>query len=209
RLVAQPGPPSPTAGELLCTLPDDKVTDNRTAALVPEFLMISGVGCDSNTRTPRMAQYPEDVPGMEPRFVRVRWRGGDRDAAARDAAAAAFRDWLAGPRGRAEFARAGLRDPGSRMLLDPERGRVGGLYVPARLGCMDRRGRGPCGAPGLGRQSRGGCGGRGEYGVWGVGGEPGRPYRTVLLVSLHRGDDAERSVTARDRALDAEADAQA
>ncbi|NED18122.1 VWA domain-containing protein, partial [Streptomyces sp. SID9913] len=100
RLVAQPGPPSPTAGELLCTLPDGKVTDNRTAALVPEFLMISGVGCDSNTRTPRMAQYPEDVPGMEPQFVRVRWRGGDRDAAARDAAAGAFRDWLAGPRGR-------------------------------------------------------------------------------------------------------------
>lgn len=238
RLVAQPGPPSPTAGELLCTLPDDKVTDNRTAALVPEFLMISGVGCDSNTRTPRMAQYPEDVPGMEPRFVRVRWRGGDRDAAARDAAAGAFRDWLAGPRGRAEFARAGFRDPGSRMLLDPERGREGVLYAPSPLdesagqrameralaayreaggpgrvlylldssGSMDRLWQGPSGGPGLLRQSLGGLGGRDEYGVWGVAGKPGRPYRTVLPLGPHRRADAERTVTARARVQDAEAD---
>lgn len=133
RLVAQPGPPSPTAGELLCTLPDDKATDNRTAALVPEFLLISGVDCDSNTRAPRMAQYPEDVPGMEPAFVRVRWHDGDRDAGVRDAAAEAFRAWLAGPQGRDEFTRAGFRDPDDRMLLGGERRRDGVLHAPSPL----------------------------------------------------------------------------
>src|SRR5690606_23025927 len=56
RLVAQPGPPSPPAGERLCTLPDPKVTDNRPAPLVRECLMASGVGCASNTRSPLMAQ---------------------------------------------------------------------------------------------------------------------------------------------------------
>ncbi|CAL9477292.1 substrate-binding domain-containing protein [Streptomyces sp. enrichment culture] len=133
RMVAQPGPPSPTAGELLCTLPDDKVTDNRTSALVPEFLLLSGVDCDSNTRTPRMAQYPQDVPGMEPAFVRVRWRGGDRDAATRDAAAEAFRAWLAGPQGRAVFALAGFRDPDTRMPLDERRPWDGVLHAPSPL----------------------------------------------------------------------------
>ncbi|MEU3947476.1 substrate-binding domain-containing protein [Streptomyces sp. NPDC029526] len=133
RLVAQPGPPSSTAGELLCTLPDDKVTDNRTAALVPEYLLISGIDCDSSTRTPRMAQYPEDVPGMEPAFVRVRWRHGDRDAGVRDAAAEAFRAWLTGPQGRAEFTRAGFRDPDDRMLLGEERQLDGVLHAPSPL----------------------------------------------------------------------------
>lgn len=56
--VAQTGPPAPTAGDLLCTLPDDADTDRSTAALVPEFLMVSGVGCDRTTRTPRMPSTP-------------------------------------------------------------------------------------------------------------------------------------------------------
>ncbi|MGV9694395.1 substrate-binding domain-containing protein [Streptomyces sp. NPDC003470] len=117
--VAQPGPPSPTAADLLCTLPDDDAVDDRTAALVPEFLMKSGVGCDSARRTPRMAQYPGDVPGLEPVFVRVRWQGADRDRAARDDAAGRFRTWLTGERGREAFARDGFRAAtGSRALLD-------------------------------------------------------------------------------------------
>ncbi|MFF8883459.1 substrate-binding domain-containing protein [Streptomyces flaveolus] len=117
--VAQPGPPSPTAADLLCALPDDDAVDDRTAALVPEFLMKSGVGCDSARRTPRMAQYPGDVPGLEPVFVRVRWQGADRDEAARDDAAGRFRTWLTGERGREAFARDGFRSAtGSRALLD-------------------------------------------------------------------------------------------
>ncbi|WP_282550202.1 substrate-binding domain-containing protein, partial [Streptomyces rochei] len=131
--VAQPGPPSPTAAELLCTLPDDDGVDSRTAALVPEFLLKSGVGCDSARRTPRMAQYPGDVPGLEPLFVRVRWQGADRDAADRDRAADGFRRWLTGEGGRQAFARDGFRSAtGDRALLDGDKA-DGALHAPSPL----------------------------------------------------------------------------
>ncbi|MFF1276129.1 substrate-binding domain-containing protein [Streptomyces marokkonensis] len=133
RLVAQPGPPSPTAAELLCTLPDDDAVDHRTAALVPEFLLRSGVGCDRTTRSPRSAQYPRDVPGVEPVFVRVRWRGADRDEADRDASVAGFRDWLTGEGGREVFARDGFRSAYGRELLDQERVAEGVLRAPSPL----------------------------------------------------------------------------
>ncbi|MET9958402.1 substrate-binding domain-containing protein [Streptomyces sp. NPDC006326] len=94
--VAQPGPPSRTGGELLCTLPDDEAVDDRTAALVPEFLLRTAVGCHSTTRARRMAAYPVDVPGLSPTFVRVRWLGADADKAARDTEAERFRVWLTG-----------------------------------------------------------------------------------------------------------------
>jgi Mg-chelatase subunit ChlD len=132
--VAQPGPPSPTAADLLCTLPDDDAVDDRAAALVPEFLMKSGVGCDSARRTPRMAQYPGDVPGLEPVFVRVRWQGADRDETARDDAAGRFRTWLTGERGREAFARDGFRAAtGSRALLDTTEDVDGVLRAPSPL----------------------------------------------------------------------------
>ncbi|WP_307852052.1 substrate-binding domain-containing protein [Streptomyces sp. b94] len=132
--VAQSGPPAPTAAELLCALPDDDAVDNRTAALVPEFLLKSGVGCDSARRTPRMAQYPGDVPGLEPLFVRVRWQGADRDAADRDDEADAFREWLTGEGGRAAFARDGFRSAtGNRALLDPTEVAEGVLRAPSPL----------------------------------------------------------------------------
>lgn len=134
REVAPPGPPSPTAAGLLCALPDDDAVDNRTAALVPEFLMRSGVGCDRTTRSPRTAQYPGDVPGLEPVFVRVRWEGADLDRAARDEAAAGFGAWLAGAGGRAAFGAAGFRaaDTG-RDLLDPDGIADGVLPAPSLL----------------------------------------------------------------------------
>ncbi len=78
--LARPGRPEPSAARLLCTLPDDDAVDDRSAALVPEFLLKSGVGCHPATRAPRIAAYPDDVPGLEPTFVRVRWEDGDRDA---------------------------------------------------------------------------------------------------------------------------------
>ncbi|GAB2735005.1 substrate-binding domain-containing protein [Streptomyces bullii] len=116
-----PGAPSPTAADLLCTLPDENAVDLRTAALVPEFLMKSGVGCDSEKRVDRIAQYPGDVPGLEPLFVRVRWKGADRDRAGRDEAAAGFRTWLTGERGREVFARDGFRSAtGGRYLMDSD-----------------------------------------------------------------------------------------
>ncbi|MER7465388.1 VWA domain-containing protein [Streptomyces sp. NPDC097981] len=95
RLVAQPGPPSRTGADLLCTLPDSEA-DERTTTLVPEFLLKTAVGCDSATRARRMAEYPVDVPGLTPTFVRVRWRGADRDKEARDTAVEGFHAWLTG-----------------------------------------------------------------------------------------------------------------
>ncbi|WP_308406213.1 substrate-binding domain-containing protein [Streptomyces sp. AC602_WCS936] len=132
--VAQSGPPAPTAAELLCALPDHDAVDNRTAALVPEFLLKSGVGCDSARRTPRMAQYPGDVPGLEPLFVRVRWQGAERDGADRDRAADGFRRWLGGEGGRAAFARDGFRAAGGdRALLDTDVVGDGVLRAPSPL----------------------------------------------------------------------------
>ncbi|MGA5121150.1 substrate-binding domain-containing protein [Streptomyces pseudogriseolus] len=133
RMVRQPGPPSPTAGDLLCGLPADDAVDDRTAALVPEFLLISGVECEDTVRAPRVAQYPADVPGTDPVFVRVRWDGGDADATARDAAVASFRDWLAGDGGREVFARYGFRDPRTQELLAPGRKPDGVKYAPSPL----------------------------------------------------------------------------
>ncbi|MEV3959214.1 vWA domain-containing protein [Streptomyces albogriseolus] len=132
-MVAQPGPPSPTAGDLLCALPDDDAVDDRTAALVPEFLLISGVDCEDITRAPRTALYPADVPGMDPVFVRVRWDDGDVDAVARDASVASFHDWLAGDGGREVFARFGFRDPGTREPLDEDQDVDAVKYAPSPL----------------------------------------------------------------------------
>ncbi|MBW5482171.1 vWA domain-containing protein [Streptomyces bambusae] len=130
RGVAQSGPPSRTGGELLCTLPDDDAADERTAALVPEFLLRTGVDCDSATRTRRTAAYPDDVPGLSPTFVRVRWRDAGLDAGVRDDAVRRFREWLTGKGaaeqgaaaggGLAAFAQDGFRGPsGERLPLDP------------------------------------------------------------------------------------------
>ncbi|MEV5232845.1 vWA domain-containing protein [Streptomyces pseudogriseolus] len=133
RMVRQPGPPSPTAGDLLCGLPADDAVDDRTAALVPEFLLISGVECEDTVRAPRVAQYPTDVPGTDPVFVRVRWDGGDADATARDAAVASFRDWLAGDGGREVFGRYGFRDPRTQELIAAGRKPDGVKYAPSPL----------------------------------------------------------------------------
>ncbi|MFB7981562.1 caspase family protein [Streptomyces vinaceus] len=114
RGVAQPGPPSRTGTELLCTLPDDDAVDERTSALVPEFLLKTAVGCDSATRTGRTAEYPVDVPGLSPTFVRVRWQGADRDEEARDTAVAGFRTWLTGKGGATA---AGSGAPGGLAVL--------------------------------------------------------------------------------------------
>ncbi|WP_284574297.1 VWA domain-containing protein [Streptomyces sp. 2P-4] len=115
RAVAQAGPPARTGVDLLCTLPDDDAVDERTAALVPEFLLRTGVGCDSTTRARRMAAYPADVPGLAPTFVRVRWVGASRKADQRDDAVRRFHDWLtgngqgAGKGGLAVFGQDGFR----------------------------------------------------------------------------------------------------
>ncbi|MFJ1965506.1 caspase family protein [Streptomyces massasporeus] len=121
RLITRPERPEPSAVKLLCTLPDDDAVDDRGAALVPEFLLRSGVDCHPLTRVPRTAAYPDDVPGLEPTFVRVRWDHGDRDANARDDEANRFRTWLTGAEGRAVLGEQGFRSAsGERALLDAE-----------------------------------------------------------------------------------------
>ncbi|MEV6578744.1 vWA domain-containing protein [Streptomyces sp. NPDC051582] len=143
RGVAQAGPPSRTGAELLCTLPDDDAVDDRTSALVPEFLLKTGVGCDSATRTGRLAEYPVDVPGLSPTFVRVRWKGADRDEGPRDEAAEGFRTWLTGkggtrasgsaaPGGPAVFGQDGFRG-GSGAHRPLAGGDFGALADPGLL----------------------------------------------------------------------------
>ncbi|MFI6373830.1 substrate-binding domain-containing protein [Streptomyces sp. NPDC050546] len=134
RLITRPGRPEPSAVSLLCTLPDDDAVDDRGAALVPEFLLRSGVGCHPATRVPRTAAYPDDVPGLEPTFVRVRWDHGDLDANARDDEANRFRTWLTGAEGRAVLGEQGFRSArGDRALLDAESAPAGltGTVRPA------------------------------------------------------------------------------
>jgi hypothetical protein len=117
-LISRAGRPEPSAVRLLCTLPADDAADDRSAVMVPEFLLRSGVGCHSVTRAERTAVYPDDVPGLEPTFVRVRWEGGDRDVQARDDRVDRFRDWLAGKGGREVLGRQGFRSAtGERELL--------------------------------------------------------------------------------------------
>ncbi|WDV53112.1 substrate-binding domain-containing protein [Streptomyces coeruleorubidus] len=119
RLITQSGRPEPSAVRLLCTLADVGAVDDRSAALVPEFLLKSGVGCHPATRAPRTAAYPDDVPGLEPTFVRVRWEDGERDADARDAEVDRFRSWLTGDEGRGVLGEQGFRSAhGERRLLD-------------------------------------------------------------------------------------------
>ncbi|MFE9028890.1 substrate-binding domain-containing protein [Streptomyces iakyrus] len=116
--IARAGRPESSAVRLLCTLPEDDAADDRSAVLVPEFLLRSGVGCHSVIRAERTAVYPDDVPGLEPTFVRVRWEGGDLDAQARDDEVDRFRDWLTGEDGRKVLGEHGFRSAtGERGLL--------------------------------------------------------------------------------------------
>lgn len=132
-----PGRPLPDGRALLCELPKVAAVDTRTAALVPEHLLRTGVSCGRQTRIPRVAEYPADVPRLTLPFVRVHWDGGDQDKAARDDAAERFRVWLAGPEGVAVFTgdgyRAGPGDaqtPASPPASPPA---AGALADPGRL----------------------------------------------------------------------------
>lgn len=142
--VTRAGRPEPSAVRLLCTLPDDDAVDDRSAALVPEFLLKSGIGCHPATRAPRVAAYPDDVPGLEPAFVRVRWEDGDRDAEARDDAVDRFRAWLTGEGGLTVLGEHGFRSAtGERRLLAARQVPEGLAESvrpaePARPGDMDR-----------------------------------------------------------------------
>jgi hypothetical protein len=133
--VAQPGPPSPTAADLLCALPQNGAADRRTGALVPEFLLRSGVGCARTTRVDRSAEYPSDVPAVEPAFVHVHWEDADRDEPRRTEAVEDFYDWLRDPSGgQRVLGAAGFRTAADgHALLDADRVAHGVLRAPGPL----------------------------------------------------------------------------
>jgi hypothetical protein len=139
--VAQAGPPSSTAVDLLCALPESGAVDRRTTALVPEFLLRSGVGCAHTTRVARTAEYPSDVPGVEPAFVHVHWDDADRDEPRRTGAVEDFYHWLKEPDGgQRVLGAAGFRAAaGGHALLDEGRTAHGVLREPGALpGGADR-----------------------------------------------------------------------
>lgn len=111
KTVAQSGPPAPTARDLLCDLAEVDEVDDRTAVLVPEHLFTTGVGCESWSRAVRVAQYPDDVPGLDLTYVRVTWKNAQRDRDARNEAAEGFREWLGGKDGAEVFRADGFREP--------------------------------------------------------------------------------------------------
>ncbi|MFD7326400.1 substrate-binding domain-containing protein [Streptomyces sp. NPDC059875] len=132
-----PGRPLPDGRALLCELPKSAAVDTKTAALVPEHLLKTGVGCGRQTRTPRVAEYPADVPRLTLPFVQVVWDGADRDKDARDGAVERFRDWLTGSDGVAVFTADGYRagpgdtpPPASPSVSPPA---TGALADPGRL----------------------------------------------------------------------------
>ncbi|WP_327178735.1 VWA domain-containing protein [Streptomyces sp. NBC_01335] len=111
KAVAYPGPPAPTANDLLCDLAEVDEVDDRTAVLVPEHLFTTGGGCESGSRAERVAQYPDDVPGLDLTYVRVTWQNAQRDRDARNGAAEGFRKWLVGKDGAGVFRGDGFRAP--------------------------------------------------------------------------------------------------
>ncbi|MET9375221.1 substrate-binding domain-containing protein [Streptomyces sp. NPDC002992] len=131
-----PGRPLPDGRALLCDLPRAAAVDTKTAALVPEHLLKTGLGCGRQTRTPRVAEYPSDVPRLALPFVQVVWDGGDRDKGARDSAVDRFRAWLTGEAGVAAFTADGYRPgpgdtPSASSSASPPA--AGALADPGRL----------------------------------------------------------------------------
>lgn len=159
RRIAQPGPPSPTGRDLLCELPRDDGADRRTAVLVPEHLLKTGLGCLSRTRERRVAEYPDDVPGLAPVFVPVRWDHADHHRESREEAVRDFRDWLTGPDGQKVFRHDGFRPPpgegrAAKSGEGPAEGTLGDpgvLAAPAGADAMDEALKGYRGANGPGR----------------------------------------------------------
>lgn len=89
---------------LVCRLArGDRDTDRRTAALVAEPVLRQYRGCAGQTGVARVAEYPDDVPALDPVFVHVRWNDARLDEDARDRAVERFRSWLASEEGRKAF----------------------------------------------------------------------------------------------------------
>ncbi|GAA0400008.1 substrate-binding domain-containing protein [Streptomyces luteireticuli] len=96
--------------DLVCGLArGDRDADRRTAVLVAAPVLGQYRGCAGRTGVARVAEYPDDVPALDPVFVHVRWNDARRDEDERDRAVRRFGDWLASEDGRAVFREEGLR----------------------------------------------------------------------------------------------------
>ncbi|MEV4743566.1 VWA domain-containing protein [Streptomyces sp. NPDC049555] len=119
------GRAAPTGRDLVCALArgnsaEERATDRRTAVLVAEPTLAQYRSCVGETGVTRVAEYPDDVPALDPVFVHVRWNGARRDENEREAAVRRFHDWLTSDDGRKVFQGEALRStPGSPLPSPP------------------------------------------------------------------------------------------
>ncbi|MFT2016984.1 substrate-binding domain-containing protein [Streptomyces sp. 796.1] len=147
RRLAHGGPLAPDGAGLLCALADDREADRSTAAIVPEYLLLAGdLDCQAQTRVPRRAVYPDDVPALAPVAVSLTWEGSDQNSATartRRVGLDGFARWLAEPAGQRVFRSAGFWSKDGRPPPGGGVGPVGGPRpVPESTAPDDRAGDG-------------------------------------------------------------------
>lgn len=214
--LAQSGLPAPSGRDLLCPPRLVPQEDRRTAVLISEHLLKTR--CDDPRQTKREAQYPADVPGLDPAYVRVTWDHADLDKDARNEAADSFKAWLIGKDGSKVFADDGFRgaadaDPVSSDELDNTLAEYRNASGPGRVlflldssGSMADKWQGPSGAPGMLKQSLGGLGSRDRYGIWAVGETDKGSYTELLKFDSHKNTDAGATIDKSARVKDVDAD---
>ncbi len=123
------GRPVLSGRDLVCGLArgktvEERTVDRRTAVLVAEPTVGRHRSCADETAVTRVAEYPNDVPGLDPVFVHVRWNDARLDEGKRDEAVQRFQDWLASKDGRKAFQEDGFRDAPQGSLPSPLPGRL-------------------------------------------------------------------------------------
>ncbi len=121
------GRPAPSSKDLVCGLArgdsdEARAADRRTAALVPEPTLHAYQRCAGVTGVTRVAEYPHDVPGLDPVFVHVRWKAARLDEEKRDRAVQRLHDWLTSKDGRKAFQEEAFRDAPQAPLSSPSPG---------------------------------------------------------------------------------------
>ncbi|GGP46647.1 vWA domain-containing protein [Streptomyces abikoensis] len=210
----------PTGRDLVCALArggsaDDRAVDRRTAVLAAEPTLAQYRDCAGTTGVTRVAEYPADVPGLDPVFVHVRWNDARLDEAERDRAVRRFREWLATKDGRKAFRDAAFRGAPREPLPSPPPGLLGDAGpLPRALtadeaadtmekhrqanaasrvrflldssGSMSRWWDGPNGAREILKQAMGRFGAEDVFGVWSVASAGSEPpYRDLLPFGTH------------------------
>ncbi|MDT0448051.1 VWA domain-containing protein [Streptomyces hesseae] len=210
----------PTGKDLVCGLArggsaDERAVDRRTAVLAAEPTLAQYRDCAGTTGVTRVAEYPADVPGLDPVFVHVRWNDARLDEGERDRAVQRFRDWLATKDGRKVLQDAAFRRTPSEPLPSPPPGLLSDAGpLPRALtvdeavdtmekhrqanaasrvrflldssGSMSRWWDGPNGAREILKQAMGRFGPEDMFGVWGVASAGSdAPYRDLLAFGTH------------------------